>query len=187
MNNLNHFITVRHTNTCELIINFVIEQLDPLQLSITDGDINEIKASAIGGSGIYEYEVQYEFDSSSEPYGNTNTFIIYKSGNYTVTVTDSNGCTATATRFFEFIDICIPNYFVPENEKWGPNCINQYRNLTFDIFDRYGRKIATLNVGEKWDGNYNGRELPSGDYWYVVKLNEEKDDRSFVGHFTLYR
>lgn len=183
----NHFITVRHTNTCELIINFVIEQLDPLQLSITDGDINEIKASAIGGSGIYEYEVQYEFDSSSEPYGNTNTFIIYKSGNYTVTVTDSNGCTATATRFFEFIDICIPNYFVPENEKWGPNCINQYRNLTFDIFDRYGRKIATLNVGEKWDGNYNGRELPSGDYWYVVKLNEEKDDRSFVGHFTLYR
>ncbi len=183
----NHSITVRHTNTCEVIVDFVIEQLDPLQLSISDGDINEIVASAIGGSGIYEYDVQYEFDSSSEPYGNTNTFIIYKSGNYTVTVTDSNGCTATATRFFEFIDICIPNYFVPENELWGPNCTSQYKNLTFDIFDRYGRKIATLNVGEKWDGNYHGKELPSGDYWYVVKLNEEKDDRAFVGHFTLYR
>jgi len=183
----NHFITVRHTNTCEVIVDFVVEQLDPLQLSISDGNINEIVASAIGGSGIYEYEVQYEFDSSSEPYGNTNTFIIYESGNYTVTVTDSNGCTAMATRFFEFIDICIPNYFVPENENWGPNCTTQFRNLTFDIFDRYGRKIATLNVDEKWDGTYNGKELPSGDYWYVVKLNEEKDDRNFVGHFTLYR
>ena len=184
----NHFITVRHTNTCEVIIDFVIEQLDPLQLVIADSkNINEIVASATGGSGIYEYEVQYEFDSSSEPYGNTNTFIIYKSGNYTVTVTDSNGCIAIATGFFEFIDICIPNYFVPENEKWGPNCINQYRNLTFDIFDRYGRKIATLNVDDKWDGKYKGKDLPSGDYWYVVKLNEEKDERSFVGHFTLYR
>jgi gliding motility-associated-like protein/uncharacterized repeat protein (TIGR01451 family) len=183
----NHFITVRHTNTCEEIIDFTIEQFDPLQLSITDGNINEIKALATGGSGVYEYDVQYEFDSSSEPYGNTNTFTIYKSGNYTVTVTDSNGCVAMANGFFEFIDICIPNYFVPQDEGWGPNCTNQYRALTFDIFDRYGRKIATLNVDEKWDGTYNGKELPTGDYWYVIKLNEEKDDRSFVGHFTLYR
>ena len=79
------------------------------------------------------------------------------------------------------------NYFVLEDEGWGPNCTNEYRNITFDIFDRYGRKIATLDVDEKWDGRYNGRELPSGDYWYVVKLNEAKDDRKFVGHFTLYR
>lgn len=183
----NHFITVRHTNTCEVIINFVIEELDPLQLSINDGNVNEIVATATGGSGVYDFEVQYEFDSSSEPYGSTNTFVIYKSGNYTVTVTDSNGCVATATRFFEFFDICIPNYFVPEDGGWGPNCTNEYRNITFDIFDRYGRKIATLNVDDKWDGRYNGKELPSGDYWYVVKLNEAKDDRKFVGHFTLYR
>ena len=59
--------------------------------------------------------------------------------------------------------------------------------LTIDIFDRYGRKVATLRVGEKWDGKYNGIELPTGDYWYVVKLNDSKDDRQFVGHFTLYR
>lgn len=182
-----HFITVRHTNTCEVIINFEIDQLDPLQLSIADGSANEIIASATGGSGVYTYEVQSEFSSSSEPYGDTNTFVIYESGNYTVTVTDSNGCVAVATRFFEFIDICIPNYFVPENEGWGPNCTNEYRNITFDIFDRYGRKVARLNVDEKWDGKYNGKELPSGDYWYVVKLNEQKDNREFVGHFTLYR
>ena len=34
---------------------------------------------------------------------------------------------------------------------------------------------------------YDGRELPTGDYWYVVKLNGERDQREFVGHFTLYR
>lgn len=187
----NHFITVRHTNTCEVILDFDIDQLDPLQLSIANGDLNEIQAAATGGSGIYDYEVQYEFDSSSEPYGSTNTFIIYESGNYTVTVTDSNGCTASATGFFEFIDICVTNYFTPNNDgnqdEWGPGCTNQYDNLTFSIFDRYGRKVATLGVGQKWNGKYNGKELPTGDYWYVVKLNDQKDDREFVGHFTLYR
>ena len=30
-------------------------------------------------------------------------------------------------------------------------------------------------------------ELPTGDYWYVIKLRGENDDREFVGHFTLYR
>ena len=44
-----------------------------------------------------------------------------------------------------------------------------------------------MRLGEKWDGKYNGTELPTGDYWYVVKLNDPRDDREFVGHFTLYR
>ena len=53
--------------------------------------------------------------------------------------------------------------------------------------DRYGRELGTYNLGESWDGKYQGVELPSGDYWYVLKLNNSKDDREFVGHFTLYR
>jgi gliding motility-associated-like protein len=41
--------------------------------------------------------------------------------------------------------------------------------------------------GPGWDGTYDGKELPTGDYWYVIKLNGENDSREFVGHFTLYR
>ena len=144
-----------------------------------------------GGSGTYNYEVQFESDPSAESYGSTNTFFIYESGNYTVTVTDSNGCVAVATGVFEYIDVCITNYFTPNNDgvqdEWGPGCTDQYQNLTVAIFDRYGRKISDLRVGDKWDGTYKGKELPSGDYWYVVKLNDQRDDREFVGHFTLYR
>ena len=187
----NHFITVRHTNTCESIINFEIEQFDPLQLVIDEGGINEIIASSTGGSGVYEYEVQFENASSSEFSGSTNTFPIYESGNYTVTVTDSNGCVASATAFFEYIDVCITNYFTPNNDnrqdEWGPGCTDQYPNLTVNIFDRYGREVSKLRGKQTWDGTYNGADLPSGDYWYVVKLNDQRDDREFVGHFTLYR
>jgi len=183
---LDHFIDVRHTNGCiQRTILFDITQFDPLTLVLEDGEINQIIAVTTGGSEPYEYTL------NGESFGNTNTFTIYESGDYTVTVTDSNGCVAIATGYFEFVDVCIPNYFTPNGDGvldgWGPGCTSQYRDLTFDIFDRYGRMIATLHVGEKWDGRYKGKELPTGDYWYVVKLNDENDNRDFVGHFTLYR
>lgn len=189
---LNNIIEVRHTNGCiKSTLPFDITDYQPLALALSDGNLNEIVATATGGSGIYDYDVKYEFSSNSEPYGSTNTFIYYESGEYTVTVTDSFGCSVSATRYFEFIDVCITNYFTPNGDGvldgWGPGCTTNYDDLTFDIFDRYGRKVATLGAGEKWDGKYHGKELPTGDYWYVVKLNDKKDDRSFVGNFTLYR
>ncbi|WP_394774563.1 T9SS type B sorting domain-containing protein [Flavobacterium sp.] len=69
----------------------------------------------------------------------------------------------------------------------GPGCSVNYKQLTFTIFDRYGRIIGNYKFGQKWDGKYNGAELSTGDYWYVFKLNDNKDNREFVGHFTLYR
>ncbi|WP_044633470.1 T9SS type B sorting domain-containing protein [Neotamlana sedimentorum] len=180
-----HFITVRHSNTCEEIIDFEIENYNPLAVSLAQGDMNEIVATATGGSG------NYEFSLNGDNQGSDNTYFIRASGDYTVTVTDSNGCVVSATAYFEFIDVCIPNYFTPNNDNdldtWGPGCVGQYPNITFDIFDRYGRKVATLGANDTWDGNYKGKPLPTGDYWYVVKLNDSKDNRSFVGHFTLYR
>ncbi|MDD7888067.1 T9SS type B sorting domain-containing protein [Flavivirga sp. 57AJ16] len=183
---LDHYIDARHTNGCiQRTESFDISQFDPLTLVLEDGGLNEIVAVTSGGAEPYEYTL------NDESYGSENTFIIYASGDYTVTVTDSNGCVATATRYFEYIDVCISNFFTPNGDgnqdEWGPGCTSQYKDLTFDIFDRYGREIATLRVGDMWDGKYNDNELPTGDYWYVLKLNDPKDDREFVGHFTLYR
>src|SRR5690606_12420312 len=116
----------------------------------TDGVINEIIATATGGSGDYVYTL------NGVDYGNTNVFYISESGTYTVTVTDSSGCVAIATRYFEYVDVCIPNYFTPNGDgtmdEWGPGCSIHYPNLDFDVFDRYGRKIVTLRIGQKWDG-----------------------------------
>ncbi|TDE46609.1 T9SS type B sorting domain-containing protein [Flavobacterium rhamnosiphilum] len=181
-----HFIRARHTNGCEKDTpDFTILPFDPLALTIADGGLNEIVATATDGAGGYQYTF------NGEDNGGNNKYIIYKSGDYTVEVTDVNGCVASATRYFEYIDVCIPNYFTPNGDGvmdgWAPGCTINYKDLTFDIFDRYGRKIATYRLGQNWDGKYNGTELPSGDYWYVLKLNDLKDAREFVGHFTLYR
>ncbi|RED24829.1 gliding motility-associated-like protein [Flavobacterium cutihirudinis] len=180
-----HTITARHLNGCtKNTPSFTIDQVEPLSVKLSDGELNEIVATAFGGFGNYQFSFEGEQTHN-------NKLIIYKSGIYTVTVIDNNGCTATASRYFEYIDVCIPNYFTPNgdgiSDEWGPDCSTNYKNLTFSIFDRYGRKVANYHYGQKWDGKYNGAELTSGDYWYVIKLNDPKDDREFVGHFTLYR
>ena len=181
-----NYIDVRHTNGCIKTTEFFdITQFQPLMLALHEGDLNEIIAITIGGTGDYQYTL------NGVDYGDTNTFIITESGEYIVIVTDSSGCTATASIYREFVDVCIPNYFTPNGDGvtdgWAPGCTDNYPNLEFDIFDRYGRKVGTYNRGQYWDGRYNGTELPTGDYWYVVRLNSSTNNRDFVGHFTLYR
>jgi len=184
---IDHFIDVRHTNGCiQTTELFNIGDYEPLSLILSTGDeAGEIIANAEGGLG------SYQFTFNDENYGDTNTFIVSESGTYIVDVTDSVGCRTTAQIEIEIIDPCIPDFFTPnddgENDGWTIECSELYPHLTFDIFDRYGRKIATLNVGEYWDGTYNGTELPTGDYWYVVRPNSSALNREYVGHFTLYR
>lgn len=108
-----------------------------------------------------------------------------------VRVEDYLGCVAELPIYFEYIDVRIPNYFTPTadgiNDGWSPEYTDHYPNMIVEIYDRYGRPIAQLRQGQKWDGKYNGKELPAGDYWYIFKLNQEDDPREFKGHFTLYR
>ncbi|MGE6352391.1 T9SS type B sorting domain-containing protein [Flavobacterium sp. NPDC079362] len=182
-----HTITARHTNGCEIpTASFDIKAYDPLTLAVSGGkpEMNIISVTAGGGAPAYEYSF------NGEPFTSSNRYKIYKSGDYVVVVRDKNGCTATITVPAVYIDVCLDNYFTPAgvtNTTWGPGCTNIYNNLEFSIFDRYGRVIVKYHYGQKWDGRYNGADLPSGDYWYVLKLNDPKDDREFVGHFTLYR
>lgn len=55
------------------------------------------------------------------------------------------------------------------------------------VFDRYGKKVYSGNYDDikaGWDGKYDGKDLPSGDYWYELTYKTIKPK---VGHFTLKR
>ncbi len=132
--------------------------------------------------------------------------------NTNIEATDGNlipqECRVSETELLKFIDLEIPNVFYPGSGEigestWYPdqilfddvpggNNLEEFRNLEVMIFDRYGRLIADFkglkdrSIGEGWDGTYEGSNLPSGDYWFLIKLNDN-DNREFTGHFTLYR
>jgi len=181
-----HYIMVHHKNGCDDATPvFTIDKIDPLAISLDLGGLNEIVATVTGGSSVYQFTV------NGVSIGSNNKYIYFKSGNYTVTVTDSNGCVASATKYFEFIDIVIPPIFTPTGDgtydTWKPTNTENYPDIKFVVYDRYGRVVGTFGAGQSWDGKYNGTELPMGDYWYVLKLRHNQDDREFMGHFTLYR
>ncbi len=181
-----HSLTIAHANGCMNTIDFEIVAFEPLVLALEQRNINEITAIASGGLEDYTFY----FDDVAN--GTDNTIYINRTDTYTVRVVDQNGCEAMAEIFMEFIDIEIPNYFTPDgngsNDFWVPENLEVFPNVLIIIFDRYGRELYRMGYGDQgWNGIYNNSELPTGDYWYVIKLKGENDDREFVGHFTLYR
>ncbi|MHA7831608.1 MAG: T9SS type B sorting domain-containing protein [Flagellimonas sp.] len=181
-----HFITIAHANGCMTTYDFTIEAYEALFLTLENNNINQITAIAEGGVEDYIFYFN-DVDNGSD-----NTFYINRTDTYTVTVVDQNGCEATAEIFMEFIDVEFPNFFTPDgdglNDIWIPDNIEGFPDVLIKVYDRYGRVVEVMarNV-QGWDGNYDGKPLPTGDYWYVVQLKGEQDDREFVGHFTLYR
>ncbi len=181
-----HFIRIVYSNGCFHDIEFEIQNFEPLTLSLEESNLNEIKANA--GGGLQDYT--FFFDDVNN--GKDNTYRINRSGTYTVRVLDQNGCELVATIEMEFIDIEIPTFFTPDgdgtNDLWLPRNIEQFPNIFIKVYDRYGRQVYVLPDNEEgWNGLYNDYDLPTGDYWYVIKLHGENDQREFIGHFTLYR
>ena len=181
-----HYLTIAHANGCMTTYEFTIEAYEPLTLTLENNNINQITAIAEGGVEDYTF---YFNDIDN---GTDNTFYINRTDTYTVTVVDQNGCEATAEIFMEFIDVEFPNFFTPDgdglNDLWIPDNIEGFPDVLIKIYDRYGRVVEEMSRNVKgWDGKYDGKPLPTGDYWYVVQLQGELDDREFVGHFTLYR
>ncbi|MEO0527559.1 MAG: T9SS type B sorting domain-containing protein, partial [Bacteroidota bacterium] len=171
---------------CVRTFDFEITGFEALSLTLEQRNINEITAIAEGGLE------NYTFQFGDVDNGGDNTYIVNRTDTYTVTVTDENGCEVSSSIFIEFIDIEIPEFFTPDgdglNDFWVPRNQEAFPEILTIIFDRYGREIYRMGLNDVgWNGIYQKSQLPTGDYWYIIKLNGENDNREFVGHFTLYR
>ena len=135
----------------------------------------------------------YEFSLDNKTFfgdGTEHKFNNVVAGLRTIYVRDKNNCEQSISSKASVIGF--KKYFTPngdgEHDFWIPKNIENFPNILIDIFDRYGRKVYKLKDDARgWSGFYEKNELPTGDYWYVIKLNGEADKREFIGHFTLYR
>ena len=180
-----HSLFIMDNNGCLGEIPFEVESFEPLELTLTSEYVNQITANVTGGTAPYTYY----FDNNSGT--DSNTYTINRSGTVTVRVVDSNGCEVFESTTMNLMEITIPNFFTPnndgQNDFWRPRNIEQFPDIETYIFDRYGRKIWIIGpLDQGWDGTYESRPLPSGDYWYIVRLNDGTG-REYVGNFTLYR
>lgn len=132
------------------------------------------------GSGNYEYSL----DGSN--YQEENTFAGLEPGVYQVYVRDGYGCGEDVE---EIVLLNYPNFFTPNgdghNDRWRIEYSVKEPHLKVDIFDRYGKQLATFGpTSAGWDGKLNGVDLPSTDYWFVVT---REDGRQLRGHFAMLR
>ncbi len=167
---------------CEKTVHLYLHRSEPPKISSVDFDQwgnNYIKINATG-DGDFEYSIDGNYFQDS------NYFSEVGGGIYTVYVRDKEGCGSDSQ---ELTLIDYPRFFTPNqdgyNDYWQVKGIAAYKNAKIMIFNRYGKLLKQLNPNTKgWSGNFNGKPMPSDDYWFFVKLAEGS---TFKGHFTLKR
>jgi gliding motility-associated-like protein len=108
-------------------------------------------------------------------------------------VQDANGCIATSTVGVDiYPEIDIPNGFSPnndgKNDVWIIDNIEQFVDCTVEVYNRWGEQLF-FNRGytKKFDGKYNGKDLPVGTYYYVINLNHPVYTKPYTGPLTIFR
>jgi gliding motility-associated-like protein len=82
----------------------------------------------------------------------------------------------------------VPKFFTPNgdaiNDVFQIDGIDSNSDYEINLYDRYGKLLkSAYNAPLQWDGRFNNRDLPSGDYWYSVRIA----DKEIKGHVSLKR
>ncbi|MEX0275517.1 MAG: T9SS type B sorting domain-containing protein, partial [Flavobacteriaceae bacterium] len=120
------------------------------------------------GDGDYEYAINGgEFQDDP-------VFLDVPPGLNTVIVNDKNGC---GTLEQDFLVVGYPKFFTPNGDSfhdtWNVQGIERLSDATIYIFDRYGKLLKQLDDATGWDGTFNGRDLPSSDYWFRLEYDQD--------------
>ncbi len=160
--------------------------------TITSVDINDASNNntvTVNLQGIGSYEYAIEINGVLSAYQDEATFNNVPPGFHVVYVRDKNGCLPEVTR--DIAVIGFPDFFSPNgdgfHESWNVDGISSQMlsDSLIYIFDRYGKLIKQLRAGTPgWDGTYNGKLMPSSQYWYRVEL---QTGRVLTGSFSLIR
>jgi len=163
-----------------------------LNLSLSDFEIIDnsiiIKNVSSFGNGDYTFSI----DKIEGTYQESTTFDNLIPGFHTIYILDNTMCG------FDQIVIPVldfPKYLTPNND--GINDTWQLEGFSPDlypvskifIFDRFGKLMGEINpTSNGWNGVFNGKRLPSSDYWFTVQLtNSEGIVTNYKGHFSLLR
>ncbi|MCG8901532.1 T9SS type B sorting domain-containing protein [Tenacibaculum finnmarkense] len=183
-------VTATHTaSTCTETSTdeFDIQDIQALAMTIDDSEKNKLIANVNFGLP------PYNFTLDGVDYGQDNEFTILQTKEYEIKVTDARGCEVMLLVTGRYVSISVLNLFTPDgdgiNDFWYPLEVENYHNIKVYIYDRYARKIQNYQgLTQGWDGTYQGKPLPAGDYWYTIYYNElSGEEKKLMGHFTLYR
>ncbi|WP_250432804.1 T9SS type B sorting domain-containing protein [Hanstruepera flava] len=180
----NYLVTVTHPSGCSTSRSILVEASNLAtitNIAVEEATNNNSITITVSGEGDYEYAL------NNGTYQDSNTFTYLSPGFYTVSVKDKNGCGIITE---DTAILGFPKFFTPngdgDNDTWKPLGVSQKNaGIRVLIFDRYGKLLKEIDGNDYgWDGQLNGQNLTSTDYWYLAILPNGKE---FRGHFALVR
>jgi len=148
---------------------------------VTQGELSALVSDETGLSFQW-YPIGDWFNSP-----NSKTTIIKPedSGTFTVVVESEDGCIDSSSIYVLFIPAIKPQKgFSPNgdgvNDYWFIKYIDNFKLNEVVVFNRWGVKVYEQkgynnnDPDRRWDGkSKGGKDLPSGTYYYVIKLNDQ--------------
>ena len=104
---------------------------------------------------------------------------------------DAAGCSTSTEFVVNAPAFVVPSIITPNGDNTNDVFTNEtikeaFPNATITIYDRWGKQLAKYKgPDEGWDGTYNGKAMPTTDYWYEIEVKEI--NKTYTGHFTLLR
>jgi gliding motility-associated-like protein len=147
---------------------------------VVNDPVDNIHVVSLLGDGYdnkyFEIKSNILFWSSADRAAGKTSFSIV------VRVTDRDG--NTLDKFFtinrtrqDFNAITIYNTFTPNgdrfNDTWGVPEVRFYNEARISVYEKGGARVFyTENPDVRWDGTYNGKEMPVGSYYWVIQIKE---------------
>lgn len=184
-----HRITIRNTNACEWDTTVAINpyifapsifEKDSLNISCSRPDIGFISLSVTGLQGPYRLLPSTGGGLVTESI----TVRQLTEGRYGIGVYNADGCRVDSVLFnlvvanpedcFRFY---MPTAFTPNadglNDIIKPRYASTDRNISFEIFNRYGQLVFSTNQKQVgWDGTFKGKKQNSGSFIWHVRLTD---------------
>ena len=157
----------------------------PVGAFVVNDPVDNIHVVSFLGNGydnkFFEIKDNILYWNSAERAPGKTTFSIV------VRVLDRDG--NTLDKFFEIArtrpsleSVTIYNTFTPNgdriNDTWGVPEIRFYEGARVSVYEKSGNRVFyTENPDIRWDGTFNGKELPIGAYFWVLEIKETGEIR----------
>ena len=182
------FAVINSVTGCKSVSSFMVDVLEEnnnfletVKVESFDWTNNENSiAITVNGTSTYEYSLDGYVYQKEKNFTNLST------GIYTIYVKNLSDCSVFEKQVTLLFYL---NFFTPNNDGhndfWRIKFSENEPNIQVLIYDRYGKFLANISPNDLgWDGTYQNIQLPSSDYWFVVKRENGIEHR---GHFSLKR
>lgn len=159
----------------------------PSEIYILKGNSTVLKPVYQGQNLSYKWTPAINMDDDKAAYPKATPTITTA---YQVEV--SNGVCTTYAQIN--VKVLLPpviyNTFTPNgdgiNDLWEIPNLKDYPKANVTIFNRYGIQLYnSTGYVQPWNGQYNGRDVPSGTYYYIVKPGNGQ--KIYSGNVTVIR